>query len=146
MTPHFRAPMRSRRDDVDRYAGVERGLALGLCGVGGRLEVVPPEVGAAVLATEHQYGEHQAQLLGRFIRVPEGAVVWTRAEDQRTYRGILEGPWSYDADPAAYEVDLVHVRPCTWTQVTGKQVPAAVHRAFGRGGRNFQRITALSDG
>lgn len=141
--PHYRAPMRSRRDDISPYAGAARGIAQGLCGIGGRLDPPPTDLAEAVEATQRVYGERRAQALARFAAVPSGAVVWTRDADFRIHRGVVTGPWSYDASSEAHALDLVHVRACSWEPVPNKQVPAAVHRTFARGGRNFQRITAL---
>ena len=58
--------------------------------------------------------------------------------------GTLTGPWRYDADPAAYEADLVNVRDCDWADDPRPEhrVPAAVAATYRRGGRNFQRIRA----
>jgi hypothetical protein len=57
----------------------------------------------------------------------------------------VTGPWRYDATSAAYDADLVHVRPCTWDThaLAEHQVPGAVAATFRRGGRNFQRIRQL---
>lgn len=143
---HYRAPMRSRRDDVDPAQGVLRGLALGVCGVGGRLDQPPPDVASALAMTERRYGERRARALRRFIEVPVGSVVWTLDDDGWVHRGTLAGPWRYDGTRAAWEADLVHVRPCAWTPLGTEQVPAAVQATFRRGGRNFQRIRALGGG
>lgn len=140
---HYRAPMRSRRDDVERYAGVERALRHALCGIGGRLAPPPSDLPEAVAITERTYGERQARRLHRFAAVPVGAFVWTQDEDGAVQCGRLSGPWSYDASPEAYAVDLVHVRPCSWEPMDDELVPPAVQATFRRGGRNFQRITSL---
>lgn len=115
--------MRSRRDDVDHAAAVDRALRLGVVGVGE--------------ATE----ERAERRLERFVAAPVGAFVWTR--DPRSgavHLGRITGPWRRDEDGAA--VDLVNVRDCDWVAqpVDAALVPAAVAQTFGRGGRNFQQI------
>ncbi len=122
--PVYRAPMRSRRDDVDPHAAVERALRLGLCGIG---EVTD---------------ERTARRLERFAAVPQGAFVWTRDGEGLTYLGRLTGEHRRDDSPAAEDVDLVHVRDCTWLPdpVEDAQVPPAVRHTFARGGRNFQQV------
>jgi hypothetical protein len=120
----YRAPMRSRRDDVDPFAAVERALTLGLCGMG------------------EADDEPAARRLERFAAVPDGAFVWTRDVDGLTYLGRLAGELRRDASLEAVAVDLVHVRGCTWRQspVPDQHLPPAVTCTFGRGGRNFQQI------
>jgi hypothetical protein len=112
--------MRSRRDDIDPYAGVERGLREGLCGFG-RFDV--PE-----------------RRVSRFADAADGSFVWTRDGDGLFWLGRLTGPYVYDAD--GEDVDLVHVRPCRWrdTPLVEMRCPSAVLATFARGGRNFQRI------
>lgn len=114
----YRAPMRSRRDDIDPAATVARALQLGVCGFG----VAP---------------ENRVQ---RFAAIENGALVWTRDGDSLFRLGRLDGPYRYDPQGAA--VDLLHVRPCTWVPrpFTESVTPAAVVATFGRGGRNFQQI------
>ena len=143
--PAYRAPMRSRRDTVPTGAGVGRGLARGLCGIGGRLDPPPLDLAEAVEATALAYGERAADRLERFAGAPAGAVVWTRDPDDRYFRGSLDGRWRYDDSPAAYDADLVHVRPCRWVEVGPDRVPGPVLETFARGGRNFQRIRRLGD-
>lgn len=135
----YRAPMRSRLGDVDEHAGVLRGLELGLCGIGGRLEVAPHDLSEALARTEATYGDRTAARLRRFTEVPDASEVWTRDPEGRFHRGALRGPWRYDESPAAHDVDLVHVRPCPWVE---DEPPAEVRAAFARGGRNFQRVRA----
>ncbi|MDA4110169.1 GAF domain-containing protein [Mycolicibacterium holsaticum] len=118
----YRAPMRSRSDDFDAAAAVERALASGLVGFG--------EAGA----------DHRLQRrVDRFADVEDGAFVWTRDTDGLYWLGRIAGPYFYDGDGAT--VDLVHVRPCRWLArpLTEAAVPAAVVATFGRGGRNFQQ-------
>jgi hypothetical protein len=123
----YRAPMRSRRDDVDWGAAVERALAKGLCGFGG-----PPESDA---------DERLTRRIGRFRDVDNGSFVWTRDVDGLYWLGRIEGPYFYDNDAAAAAVDLVHVRECRWLTAPFDEsaVPPAVVATFGRGGRNFQQ-------
>lgn len=135
--------MRSRLDDVPPYGGVLRGLQLNLCGIGGRLPRPPEDLDEALVRTEQLYGERAAARLRRWCEVPLGDVVWTRDDRGDMHRGILTGPWRYDASSAAHAVDLVHVRACSWQRVAPDEVPAAVQETFRRGGRNFQRITRL---
>ncbi|MCL3818091.1 GAF domain-containing protein [Aeromicrobium wangtongii] len=113
--------MRSRRDDVDHAAAVERALRLGLVGMGE--------------ATD----ERAERRLDRFIAAPDGAFVWTRDGDGAAYLGRITGPWRRDEDGAA--VDLVNVRDCDWVvePVDPGLIPAAVAQTFARGGRNFQQ-------
>jgi hypothetical protein len=122
MTPVYRAPMRSRRDDVDPAAAVERALAHGVCGMG---EALDPRAG---------------RRLERLASAPLEAFVWTRTPDGETYVGRLTGPLRDDVGGA--EVDLVHVRDTDWIRepVDPVLVPAGVAQTFARGGRNFQRI------
>lgn len=120
----YRAPMRSRSDDVDPWLAVEQALLHGVCGMG---EVTD---------------DRAAARLERFAAVPDGAFVWTRDADGATYLGRLTGPCRRDDDPAAVEADLVHVRDCTWLPdpLPAADLPPAVTRTFARGGRNVQRI------
>ena len=124
MSPVYRAPMRSRRVGVDPYAGVERALQQGLCGMG---EVTD---------------ERSARRLERFGAVEEGAFVWTRDADGLAYLGRLTGACRRDLVEEAAQVDLVHVRDCVWSPdpVPDADVPPAVSRTFERGGLNFQQI------
>lgn len=144
----YRAPMRSRDDAVPRGAGVERALALGVCGIGGRLRPVPGSLDDALTKADEQSGIRLAWRIERFAKAPIGSFVWTRDADGLTYLGRIVGPWAYDADGAADAVDLVHVRACRWLAepIADAVVPADVQAAFGRGGRNWQRIRAASVG
>lgn len=146
MPPVYRAPMRSRRDDVDHAAAVERALVTGVVGVGGRLSRVPVDLDDAVRLTDQEHGERTARRLERFAAVGEGATVWTRSADG-LHVGQVVGPWRYDASPEAHALDLVNVRDCAWEPdpVPPGRVPAAVTATFARGGRNFQEIRALRE-
>lgn len=139
----FRAPMRSRDDDVIDGPAVERALAIGVCGVGGRLDVAPDTIADALAAVDAAYGERMARRLERFAGVPEGAYVWTRDVDGLLWLGRITGPWRYDASAEARAVDLVHVRACDWLErpVEPAAIPAGVLEAFARGGRNWQSIS-----
>lgn len=122
-SPVYRAPLRSRRDDVDHAAAVDRALRLGLVGTGE--------------ATE----ERAALRLERFVAAPDGAFVWTRhPRSGAVHIGRITGPWRRDEHGAP--VDLVDVRDCDWAAepVDVALVPAAVVQTFARGGRNFQQI------
>lgn len=139
----YRAPMRSRDDDVRRGAAVERALATGVCGMGGRLDDPPGSIDDALAAVDAAFGERMARRLERFASVLEGTFVWTRDADGFLWLGRLTGPWRYDASPEASAVDLGHVRACDWLDhpVDPAAVPPGVQEAFARGGRNWQSIT-----
>jgi len=121
MTAVYRAPMRSRRDDVDHAAALERALRLGVVGMG------------------EADDERAERRLDRFADVPDGAFVWTRDVTGAARLGRITGPWRRDDDGA--DVDLVNVRDCDWIAepVDAALVPAAVAQTFARGGRSFQR-------
>lgn len=142
--PVYRAPMRSRDDTVPRGVGAERALALGICGIGGRVSPSPTTLDAALARADEQSGIRLAWRVERFAKAPIGSYVWTRDIDGLTYLGRLTGPWTYDASEAADAADLVHVRRCDWIPepIEESVVPGAVQAAFGRGGRNWQRIRA----
>ncbi|MBJ7384985.1 MAG: GAF domain-containing protein [Mycolicibacterium sp.] len=138
----YRAPMRSRRDDVPPEPSIRRGLAHGVCGFGGVLDVPPDDVDTAVRMAAAEHDERLARRIARFADVPDGAFAWTRDTDGLFWLGRLRGPWFYDTDPEATAVDLVHVRRCDWQHrpVLPTEAPGAVLATFARGGRNFQRI------
>ncbi len=121
----YRAPMRSRRNDIDLQPTIDRALAMGLVGFG--------DAGA---------DERLARRIDRFAEVPDGSFVWTRDTDGLYWLGRIGGPLRYDDD--GVRVDLVHVRPCRWLAdpVLESEVPAAVLATFARGGRNFQQTHA----
>jgi hypothetical protein len=120
----YRAPMRSRHDDVDVAATIERALRLGLCGFG-----------------EPANDARRGRRVERFAEVDDGSFVWTRDTDGLYWLGRIIGPYFYDGSDDAAGVDLVHVRECRWlpTPLLEPAVPAAVIATFRRGGRNFQR-------
>lgn len=117
----YRAPMRSRRADVDPAATLARARALNLVGFGD--------------------GPGVARRVERFAAVADGSFVWTRDPDGLFWLGRVDGAYFYDDDTRAAAVDLVHVRPCRWRvkPFLEPQVPSAVVATFGRGGRNFQQ-------
>ena len=121
----YRAPMRSRRDDVDFGATIGRARSLGLCGFGERGS------SAARLARR----------IERFRNVDRDSFVWTRDPDGLYWLGRITGSYFHDTDEEAAAVDLAHVRECHWltTPLLEPDVPAAMVATFGRGGRNFQR-------
>ena len=129
MTSVYRAPLRSRRDDIDPQLTAERAFTLGLCGFGRDTDP-----------------ERLARRVERFAEVPDGSFVWTRDADGVYRLGRLEGLYFYDTEGEG--VDLVHVRPCRWMTepVDESRAPAAVIATFGRGGRNFQQIRDASVG
>jgi hypothetical protein len=139
--PVYRAPMRSRRDDIPQFAAVGRALEHQVVGVGGRLESVPGSLAEAVTAVAHLHGERLARRLDRFASAPDGAFVWTRDSAGSLWLGRMAGAWRFDSSPEAQAVDLVHVRPCRWLDapVPDRLVPPAVHATFSRGGRNWQQ-------
>jgi hypothetical protein len=138
--PVYRAPMRSRRDEIPIGPAVDRALYLGQCGIGGLLDPPPADLDDALAATALTYDVRTARRLRRFSEVQVGAFVWTREPDGLYRLGRLTGPWYYDAEGAA--VDLVHVRRCDWspTPFPEPAVPSGTAYTFSRGGRNFQRI------
>jgi hypothetical protein len=121
-TPVYRAPLRSRRDDVDHAATVDRAVRLGVVGVGEPTD------------------DRAERRLARFAEAPDGSFVWTRRPGGEVLVGRMTGPVRHD--PAGAAVDLVHVRDCEWLPepVDAALVPAAVAQTFARGGRNFQQI------
>ncbi|MGK3948339.1 GAF domain-containing protein [Microbacterium sp. K2] len=157
----YRAPMRSRDGDVPDGPAVERALALGVCGVGGRLDDAPDSIAEALAAVDEVYGERMARRLDRFASVAEGAFVWTRDSDGLLWLGRITGPWRYDPSPQARAVDLPHVRAGDWLDrpvepvapphvragdwldqpVAPAAVPPGVRESFARGGRNWQSIS-----
>jgi hypothetical protein len=122
LSPVYRAPMRSRRDDIDDAAAVDRALRLGVVGMG---EVTD---------------ERAERRLERLVAAPDGAFVWTRRPSGTVHVGRVTGAWR--RDDAGADVDLVHVRDCDWVTepVDPAIVPTAVAQTFARGGRNFQQI------
>jgi hypothetical protein len=124
----YRAPMRSRSDDIDLRATIERARRLGLCGFGQRVG-------------DRSEAQRLARRIARFAEVDDGSFVWTRDAEGLYWLGRIEGPYFYDGAPEAVAVDLVHVRPCDWLPepVLESDAPAAVVATFGRGGRNFQQ-------
>ncbi len=140
--PVFRAPMRSRDDDVPAGVAVEHALEHGLSGIGGRLESPPVSLRDAIVRTDAAFGERAARRLERFAAAPMRAFVWTRDAYHLLWLGRISGGWRYDTSAGAWAVDLVHVRPCTWIRspIPHDQAPAVVNATFDRGGRNWQRI------
>lgn len=132
--------MRSRDDAIGD--AVERAIAYGVCGVGGRLDSVPATLHEAIKDTDALLGERTARRLERFAGAPENAFVWTRDARDLLWLGRISGPWRYDAAADAAAVDLVNVRPCDWAgaPIPHDRAPAPVHATFARGGRNWQRI------
>lgn len=142
--PAFRAPMQSRDDDVPRGIAADRAIERALCGVGGRLDPPPASLSEALTAVDAAYGERTARRLERFAAATRGSFVWTRDTSESFWLGRLSGAWRYDSSAGAAAVDLVHVRSCEWmpSPFPDHEVPPSVHRAFARGGRNWQQIRA----
>jgi hypothetical protein len=124
----YRAPMRSRSDDVDLRATIDRARLVGLCGFGQHVRD-PGEQ------------ERLARRVARFADVDDGSFVWTHDPDGLYWLGRIDGPYFFDNNKEAAAVDLVHVRPCRWLSepVLESDVPAAIVATFARGGRNFQQ-------
>jgi hypothetical protein len=142
----YRAPLRSRRDDIDRDETLARARMHGVCGFGGALVPPPDDLSAALESSAESYGNGFVRRVARFADIFNGSYVWTRDSDRLLWLGTLIGPYFYDSADTATELDLVHVRPCHWrTTPMGEAVaPAAVVAAFDRGGRNFQQIHSPS--
>ncbi|MDO3638489.1 GAF domain-containing protein [Mycolicibacterium arseniciresistens] len=133
--------MRSRRDDLDPQAALDRAFSLSRCGFGGVLTPAPADLEAAVTLAAEQHDERLARRIERFAAVDEGSFVWTRDGDGLFRLGRITGPYRYDGAAEAAAVDLVHVRACRWVDapLSEPAVPPAVIATFERGGRNFQR-------
>ena len=116
--------MRSRRDDLDPQAAIDRALTSGVVGFG-----------------DAETADRLSRRIERFARIDDGAFVWTRDGAGFYWLGRITGPYFRDSSDTAAAVDLVHVRPCRWLAdpLAEPDVPAAVVATFGRGGRNFQR-------
>jgi hypothetical protein len=138
----YRAPLRSRCKDIDPQATLARARSHGVCGFGGRVTPPPDDLFSAMDSAAHCYDDGFVRRLARFADVFNGSFVWTRDRDRLLWVGMLNGPYFYDRADEATEVDLVHVRPCTWraTPVTEPIAPPAVVATFDRGGRNFQQV------
>lgn len=138
----YRAPMRSRRDDIDHNLAIARALAQQTCGFGGALSPPPQNLDDAMGLAGRQHDSRLTRRIARFADVPAGSFVWTRDADGLFWLGQITGPWKYDASSAAADVDLVHIRPCRWSRspVVEHKAPNAVIATFARGGRNFQQI------
>ena len=128
MADVYRAPLRSRSNDIDWRATLERARRLNLCGLG-------------QVARDPAEEERLARRVDRFAAARDGSFVWTRDPDGLFWLGRLDGPYFRDEDDSAVAVDLVHVRPCNWLAepLLEPEVPAAVAATFRRGGRNFQQ-------
>jgi hypothetical protein len=138
----YRAPMRSRRDDLDHGLAVERALDTAVCGLGGLLSRPPCGFEEALDLTAQEHDDRTARRLERFAAAPTASFVWTRDRDGLLHLGRLAGEWRYDDCMEAASVDLVHVRDCHWrpVPVLEAEAPPAVLHTYRRGGRNFQQI------
>ncbi len=121
----YRAPMRSRRDDVDFGATIERALARGLCGFG------------ATGAIGRTCGPpHRA-----VPRCRRGSFVWTRDPEwavlARSHRRSVLLRQRWRAPPSTSSTSA----NADWlaAPLLEQPVPAAVVATFRRGGRNFQQ-------
>ena len=125
----YRAPMRSRRDDIDFGATIERARSPGVCGFGG-------PSGAAT-------DDRQTRRIERFREVNEGSFAWTRDPDGLYWLGRIVGPYFYDSDDGAAAVDLVHVRECRW--LSEPLLEPSAPRVIGSGRSSFSaRATTLA--
>lgn len=142
----YRAPMRSRRDDVDHAGAVAWALESGIVAVGGVLSRPPRGADDAVELLRREQDDRLADRLARFIAVEISSFVWTRTDDLGYRLGRVHGPWAYDASPVAARHDLPHTRACRWLdgEIPVDLLPADVEATFGRGGRNFQRVRSVS--
>ncbi|MDZ4270797.1 MAG: GAF domain-containing protein, partial [Mycobacterium sp.] len=113
MTSVYRAPLRSRSDDVDPRETFDRAHALGLCGFGDDRDPVRLD-----------------RRVERFAEVADGSFVWARDSDGLYRLGRIAGPYFYDA--SGESVDLVHVRRCRWlaTPIVESAAPPAVIATF----------------
>lgn len=139
VVPVFRAPMRSRSASIpDDGAAVARALAIGVVGIGDRIDGADPA-----------RRERLARRIDRFADAPDGAFVITVDARGDVYLGRLAGPYAPDTSAEAHAVDLVHVRACRWRArpLDDNELPAAVVQTLQRGGRNWQRVrdSAASD-
>ena len=90
-----------------------------------------------VVGVRTRENERDDARLDRFCAVPDGSFVWTHLDGAFHLGRVTGGCRHDDSDPVD---ELVHVRPCEWTEVDAALVPEQVRYAFSRGGRNFQRI------
>ena len=146
MPPVYRAPMRARDRDLPPGAGADFGVRRAVVGIGDALPEAPATLAEAVTAAIAEHGEKAGRMLRGFADLPEGTLVWTRTSDGLFWRGRLTGPWRYDDSPDARDVGIHHVRACAWEEppLAAPDAPPAVVEAFARGGRNLQRIRAVS--
>ena len=84
----------------------------------------------AAAMSRRRTGIHPA--VRAFIELPEGALVWTRDPDDRTfYLAEICGPWTYYDDLEATAADLHNVRPVRMVACPiPTQVPFPVANAF----------------
>jgi hypothetical protein len=137
-TAVFRAPM--GWDPARPGFGVARALAVGVCGMPGRLDPPPDDLDDALARLEVTGRHREAARVRRFSGLPDGVFVWTRSEIGHSV-GRINGSWYYDESPEAALADLVHVRPCTWLPgpIPEAEVPPGTLATFARGGRAFQQ-------
>jgi hypothetical protein len=149
-TEVFRAPMRARSRDGDRFVGARTAVSDGLVGIGEPLNCFPNSLSEALSLTADEHGERSARLLRRFAQLPDEVLVWTQTDAEQFRLGMIEGPWRYDDSPRAVESGISQVRPARWlgTRFDRYRTPSRVVFAFSRGGKNLQRIddaTALAE-
>ena len=126
----YRVPMRSRRDDVEHGATIERALTLGLCGFG-----------------EAADDGRSTRRVERFAEVGDGSFVWTRDTDGLYWHGRIVGPYFYDANDDAAAVDLVHVRECRWlAEPLLEQAASTSSMPIARRGVMVMRLTVTKCG
>ena len=135
--------MRSRHDDVDPGLAVERALASGVCGVGGRLSTPPSTLAEALARTDDEYDERTAAAAGAVRRGADRLLRVDPGHRRPVLPRKAHGEWRYDASPDALAADLVHVRACDWLArpVPPERVPAATLATFARADGTSSRPT-----
>lgn len=139
----FRAPMRARSLELDRFEGARDGIERGLVGIGEPLRELPETLEQAVEATAREHNEKSGRMLRRFAELPSGTLVWTQTASTTFRLGKITGPWRYDCSRAARRTGIRNVRPAAWVETVFDEhtAPAAVVFTFGRGGRNLQAVS-----
>ncbi|OJU94961.1 MAG: hypothetical protein BGO23_07275 [Solirubrobacterales bacterium 67-14] len=141
-TQVFRAPMRARSRDEDRFIGARLAVRDGCVGIGEPLSRSPDSLAEALSKTTDEHGERSARLLRRFAQLPDEVLVWTQTGTEEFRLGMIDGPWRYDDSSRAVKTGIHHIRPARWLggSFDLKRTPRRVVYAFNRGGRNLQRI------
>jgi hypothetical protein len=138
----FRAPMRARSRDEDRFIGARLSVEDDVVGIGEPLSKPPGSLSEALSLTAHEHGERSAQRLRRFALLPDEILVWTQTDIEEFRLGMIDGPWRYDDSPRAAKSGIHQIRAARWLEASfdlGRTPPRVVY-AFSRGGKNLQRI------